>query len=248
MIDFRSLKSDANGLVPAIVQDEGTGEVLMVAWMNERAWTETVRTRRTHFWSRSRRELWEKGASSGNTQEVVGMQLDCDADVILLRVRPAGPACHTGARTCFFTPVHLPGAPAARPLGHGAGVLSALEALIQERRAAPEPGSYTSYLFEKGLDKMLKKMGEECTETVIAAKNGERAQVVAESADLIFHWMVMLAEWGIPLAEVCAELSLRHGRERRPLPQDADTTSPPPRTPRRGKPQTNPPRASRRPV
>lgn len=248
MIDFRNLKADGHGLVPAIVQDDATGDVLMVAWMNEHAWRETLRTRRTHFWSRSRRELWEKGASSGNTQEVVGAAVDCDADVILLRVRPAGPACHTGARTCFFTPVPMPGAPGAAGLGQGPGVLAALEQRILDRKRKPEAGSYTAYLFEKGLDKMLKKLGEEATEVVIAAKNGVRDQVVAESADLLYHWIVMLAECGVPLAAVCQELSRRHGQERRPLPEDAVTTSPPPRTPGRGKSGTSPPRASRRPA
>lgn len=248
MIDFRTLKVDSHGLVPAVVQDDASGELLMVAWMNEQAWRETQRTRRTHFWSRSRRELWEKGASSGNTQEVVSMFVDCDADVVLVRVRPAGPACHTGARSCFFTPVQLPGEahPGPKGLGQGVAVLAALERQIADRREKPLTGSYTSYLFEKGLDKMLKKLGEESTEVVIAAKNGERREVIAESADLLFHWMVMLAEWDIPLAEVCAELSSRHGRERRPLPKDAAETEPPAKTPRRTKGQTNPPR--RRPA
>lgn len=248
MIDFRTFKADGHGLVPAIVQDDSTGEVLMVAWMNDQSWRETLRTRRTHFWSRSRRELWEKGASSGNTQEVVSAAVDCDADVILLRVRPAGPACHTGARTCFFTPVLVPHAPPGDGLGRGPGALAALEQRILERKRCPDPGSYTTYLFEKGLDKMLKKLGEESTEVVIAAKNGVREQVVAESADLLYHWLVMLAERDIPLAEVCGELSRRHGQKRRPLPEDSESTSPPPRTPRRGKSGTHPPRASRRPA
>lgn len=248
MIEFSSLKVDANGLVPAIVQDEASGEVLMLAWMNDQAYRETLRTRRTHFWSRSRRELWEKGASSGNTQAVVGVSVDCDADVILVKVRPAGPACHTGARTCFFTPVPVPGAAAAavKEMGQGVAVLTALESLIAERRRSPEKGSYTTHLFEKGIDTMLKKLGEEAVETVIAAKNGERERVISESADLIYHWLVMLAEWDIPLAEVCHELSVRHGKPRRPLPAEPETTSPP-RTPRRGTPRTTPPRASRRP-
>lgn len=247
MIEFSSLKTDANGLVPAIIQDDASGEVLMMAWMNEAAWRETLRTRRTHFWSRSRRELWQKGASSGNVQEVVGLAVDCDADVILVRVRPAGPACHTGSRTCFFTPVPVPGAAAAalkKDMGQGVAVLAGLEQLIAERRRTPEQGSYTTYLFEKGLDKMLKKLGEEATEVVIAAKNGERDLVISESADLVYHWLVMLAEWDIPLAEVCHELAARHGKERRPLPADATPTSRP-RTPPRDKPKTTPPRASR---
>ena len=214
MTDWEQLKKDAAGLVPAIVQDDATGEVLMVAWMNQEAWEATRRTRQTHFWSRSRGELWAKGATSGNTQEVVSAAVDCDADTVLVRVKPAGPACHTGARSCFFDKVPLEGE-ATAGLGQGIGVLTALETLIRARKSVPEAGSYTNWLFEMGVDKILKKVGEEAAEVIIAAKNREPAPLVAESADLLYHLLVLLVNEGVPLDAVMAELAQRHGQPRR---------------------------------
>lgn len=212
MIEFARLKADAAGLVPAVVQDADSGRVLMVAWMNSEAWRRTLETRRAHFWSRSRGELWEKGATSGHTQEVVAAALDCDSDTVLLSVRPAGPACHTGAASCFFTEVPV-GEGGAVP--RGVNALAWLEALIARRQREPEDGSYTNHLLAQGLDRILKKVGEESAEVLIAAKNRSKPELIAESADLLYHWLVLLAEQGVALDDVCRELSERHGKPRR---------------------------------
>jgi len=206
-----SPRFDEAGLIPAVIQDAATGQVLMVAWMNREAYRRTLSTRRTHFWSRSRRELWEKGATSGHTQEVVEVLLDCDADTLLVKVRPAGPACHTGRTSCFFQPV-------AGSAGESVfSVLSEIEAVIGDRRAHPRPGSYTNYLLEQGIDKICKKIGEEAAEVIIAAKNRHPAQVAAEASDLLYHLLVALCEQGVPLAAVYRELVRRH-RARPPRP------------------------------
>jgi phosphoribosyl-ATP pyrophosphohydrolase/phosphoribosyl-AMP cyclohydrolase len=208
------LKYDENGLIPAVLQDVGTGQVLMVAWMNQEAYEKTVGTGRAHFWSRSRKELWEKGATSGNTQHVVGITADCDGDTLLVQVKPVGPACHTGAKSCFFE--NLSG---EAPSG-GIGFLAELESTIAERKSKPVSGSYTNYLLEKGLDKILKKVGEEASEVIIAAKNKQADQIAGETSDLLYHLLVMLQETGVGLREVVAELERRHGAPRRPLPAD----------------------------
>jgi phosphoribosyl-ATP pyrophosphohydrolase/phosphoribosyl-AMP cyclohydrolase len=208
---FESLKTDAAGLVPAVVQDADSGRVLMVAWMNGEAWRKTLETRRAHFWSRSRGELWEKGATSGHTQDVVAVSLDCDSDTVLVSVRPAGPACHTGSASCFFTPV---GEVTSSP-PRGLQALAWLEALIARRKKEPEDGSYTNKLFAQGLDRILKKVGEESAEVLIAAKNRSKPELVAESADLVYHWLVLLAEQDVALDDVCRELAERHGKPRR---------------------------------
>jgi phosphoribosyl-ATP pyrophosphohydrolase/phosphoribosyl-AMP cyclohydrolase len=208
------LKYDEQGLIPAVLQDVGTGRVLMVAWMNQEAYDKTLETGRAHFWSRSRKELWEKGATSGNTQEVVSIQVDCDGDTLLVQVKPAGPACHTGEESCFFQTVKGE-VPAGR-----IGFLAELDATIAKRKAQPVAGSYTNYLFDKGLDKILKKVGEEASEVIIAAKNGAKAEIAGEVSDVLYHLLVMLQETGVPLRDVLAELMRRHGAPRRPLPVD----------------------------
>lgn len=198
--DLKDIKFDEHGLVPAIVQDARTREVLTLAYMNQESLARTLETGETWFWSRSRNELWHKGETSGNTQQVVNISSDCDGDAIVVLVNPAGPACHTGARSCFA-------------IEHGeeqsGGLLHELYALIQCRREERPEGSYTTYLFDKGLDKILKKVGEESAETIIAAKNDDPKQLVAETADLLYHLLVMLAARDIKLDDVRDELAQR---------------------------------------
>lgn len=199
-IDLEDIRYDQHGLVPAIVQDARTREVLTLAYMNRESLARTLETGETWFWSRSRNELWHKGATSGNTQRVVNLTTDCDSDAILVLVEPAGPACHTGARSCF---------PVEHEDAHPGGLLHELYALIQSRRDERPEGSYTSYLFDKGLDKILKKVGEESAETIIAAKNDDPKQLIAETADLLYHLLVMLVAKNVNLDDVRNELAQR---------------------------------------
>jgi len=200
MINFDEIHFDERGLIPAVVQDASTREVLTLAYMNRESLARTLETKETWFWSRSRNELWHKGETSGNTQEVVQVALDCDADAIIVLVKPAGPACHTGAVSCFDTVAQ---APALGPL------LDQLYELIQSRERERPSGSYTTYLFEEGLDKILKKVGEESAETIIAAKNDEDARLTAEAADLLYHLLVLLVARGVSLADIAQELASR---------------------------------------
>lgn len=193
------LKFDERGLIPAIVQDARTREVLTLAYMNRESLARTIETRQTWFWSRSRNELWHKGETSGNTQEVVDLVADCDSDAIVVLVNPAGPACHTGARSCFDLPQ-------TEEFG---GVLVQLYELIESRKRERPEGSYTTYLFDKGIDKILKKVGEESAETIIAAKNDDTKPLVAEVSDLIYHLLVLLVERGVSLDEIREELAQR---------------------------------------
>lgn len=203
-IDPAAVKFDEHGLVPAIVQDASTREVLTLAYMNRESLARTIETGETWFWSRSRNELWHKGATSGNTQQVVNLTTDCDGDALVVLVHPAGPACHTGARSCFAVEYDSE---------HPGGLLHELYALIQSRQKQRPEGSYTTYLFDKGLDKILKKVGEESAETIIAAKNDDPKQLVAETADLLYHLLVMLAAREINLDEVRVELARRRKPE-----------------------------------
>lgn len=194
------------GLAPAIVQDARTGEVLMLAWMDREAWEATLRTGLATFYSRSRKAQWVKGATSGNTQAVRAVSLDCDGDAILLRVEPKGPACHTGARSCFFEEVRAaPEAP-----GH---TLAALETVLRDRAVNPPQGSYTAKLFA---DETLrhKKVGEEATEFVVASLKGTREEIANEAADLVFHALVVLVAHGMGLQEIAAVLKGREGKRR----------------------------------
>jgi len=200
MIKLDEIRFDERGLIPAIVQDAATREVLTLAYMNRESLARTLETKQTWFWSRSRNELWHKGATSGNTQEVVNVALDCDADALVVLVKPAGPACHTGAVSCFDTGTQQP---ALGPL------LDQLYELIESRERERPPGSYTTYLFEQGLDKILKKVGEESAETIIAAKNDDDARLTEEAADLVYHLLVLLVARGVGLAEIAAELERR---------------------------------------
>jgi len=199
------IKYDANGLVPAIVQDFKTGEVLMLAYMNSESLKKTVETGRTWFYSRSRQSLWNKGETSGNFQSVKNMYFDCDADSILIQVEQIGPACHTGSRSCFFNKlVESDETPAE------AGIMGRLYELITERKSNPVEGSYTNYLFDKGIDKILKKVGEEASEVIIGAKNSDKGETVYEISDLVYHLLVLMVEMGIEIDDIKKELDKRH--------------------------------------
>jgi len=200
MINFDEIRFDERGLIPAIVQDASTHEVLTLAYMNRESLARTLDTNQTWFWSRSRNELWHKGETSGNTQQIVQVALDCDRDAIVVLVKPAGPACHTGAVSCFDTGTRQP---ALGPL------LEQLYELIQSRERERPAGSYTTYLFEEGLDKILKKVGEESAETLIAAKNDDDARLTAEASDLLYHLLVLLVARGVSLADITQELASR---------------------------------------
>jgi phosphoribosyl-ATP pyrophosphohydrolase/phosphoribosyl-AMP cyclohydrolase len=190
-------KFGADGLIPAVVQDAHTREVLTVAYMNKEALQLTLERNETYFWSRSRQQLWHKGETSGNSQKVARVSLDCDDDAVLVEVEPRGPACHTGAYSCFGTEPEIE------------GVLQELYALIEQRKEQRPEGSYTTYLFNSGLDKILKKVGEEATETIVAAKNPDGGRLVSETGDLIYHLLVLLVERGVSLEEVLRELKTR---------------------------------------
>jgi phosphoribosyl-ATP pyrophosphohydrolase/phosphoribosyl-AMP cyclohydrolase len=199
------LTFDERGLVPAVVQEAETGEVLMVAWMNRQALDATLSTGLTHFWSRSRHALWRKGETSGHTQHVQGVYVDCDADTLLVQVHQEGAACHTGNRTCFYTALRGDGAAAPT-------MLERLERIVQTRKSAPPTGSsYVAGLLAKGEAAISRKIGEEASEVITAALGGEGDQrVVEEVADLWFHTIVLLGARGIALREVLEELARRH--------------------------------------
>ena len=196
------LKFDSNGLIPAIVQDHISKKVLMLAYMNKESLEITIKEGKTCFYSRSRQCLWRKGETSGNTQQVVSIRTDCDRDTLLIDVIKAGPACHTGSETCFFEDIV---APEQEDFSY-----ENLYKMLVGRKVEKKEGSYTTYLFEKGTDKILKKVGEECTEVIIAAKGGDKAETVFEIADLLYHITVMMIDAGITIDEVTAELAKRH--------------------------------------
>ena len=206
------LKFDAHGLIPAIIQDVQTRDVLMLAYMNKESLGRTISTGETWFWSRSRQELWHKGATSGHIQKVKALYYDCDADTILVLAEQTGAACHTGERTCFHNLLaseaqNLPAA--LTETGAGAGIINEVYQVVMARKAERPEGSYTTYLFNKGLDKILKKVGEEAAEVIIGAKNRSREEVVYEVADLLYHLLVLLGEQEITPEEVYAELAKR---------------------------------------
>ena len=201
MIAIDDLKFDEKGLIPAIVQDADSGRVLTLAYMNRESLGISLERRLTCFWSRSRQELWLKGETSGNYQHIVSITADCDHDALLVRVHPDGPACHLGTASCFQNPLLI---------CEEAFSLDGLYALLTDRKAQLPEGSYTSYLFQKGIDKILKKVGEECTEVIVAGKGGERAETVYEIADLAYHVMVLMVEMGIRPEEIRRELASRH--------------------------------------
>jgi len=207
-ININELKFDERGLIPAVVVDAESKKVLTLAYMNRESLEITMREGRTCFWSRSRGELWRKGATSGNVQRVVSITADCDLDALLVKVVKDGPACHTGSDSCFFNPVFD-----SDDLSEFS--YEGLLELIKGRKSEPKEGSYTSYLFEKGMDKILKKVGEESTEVIVAAKNADRAETVYEIADLCYHVMVLMAEMGIDTRDIFRELASRHVIDRK---------------------------------
>ena len=202
-MDISQLKFDEKGLIPAIVQDAESGAVLMMAYMSRESLEISLSEGRTCFYSRSRGELWRKGAVSGNTQDIVSVDADCDGDTLLVRVKKAGPACHTGAESCFFN--NISGGQTPAPFS-----LRALYALILQRKTELPENSYTTYLFQKGLDKILKKVGEECAEVIVAAKNPDPYELKYEIADLAYHVLVLMAQQGLTVGEISAELESRH--------------------------------------
>ena len=200
-MNINELKFDANGLIPAVVIDETTKQVLTVAYMNEESLNISIKEGRTCFWSRSRQELWRKGETSGNVQNIVRIVADCDRDALCVYVDKLGPACHTGAESCFNEIVIE-----ERP----EFTLDGLMELIKGRKTDKKEGSYTTYLFEKGIDKILKKVGEECTEVIIASKAEDKKETIYEIADLCYHVMVLMAEQGITIKDINDELASRH--------------------------------------
>ncbi|WP_127540622.1 bifunctional phosphoribosyl-AMP cyclohydrolase/phosphoribosyl-ATP diphosphatase HisIE [Paenibacillus illinoisensis] len=218
----------SDGLVPAIVQDAETRQVLMMAYMNRESLKLSLESGETWFWSRSRQELWHKGATSGNVQTITSLKYDCDGDTLLVEVKPNGPACHTGEVTCFHNEiVGLPqnsteqsgnetNVDASESKAEGRfEVLAELESVIAQREVERPEGAYTTYLFDKGVDKILKKIGEEASETIIAAKNKDNDELRLEVSDLMYHLLVLLQERKLPLDDIMAELSRRHERPRR---------------------------------
>ena len=202
MIDISTLKFDEKGLIPAIVIDAATGKVLTLAYMNEESLKISLEKRLTCFWSRSRQELWLKGETSGNYQHIVSITADCDKDALTVVVNKDGPACHLGTDSCFNYPVYE---------GEAAEFsLEALMKVIEGRKLEKKEGSYTTYLFEKGIDKILKKVGEECTEVIIAGKADDKAETIYEISDLVYHVMVLMIEMGISLDDIRNELASRH--------------------------------------
>lgn len=205
-MDFSEFKTDEKGLIPCITQDYKTGEVLQLAYMNQQSYEATCSTGKMTYFSRSRQELWCKGETSGHYQYVKELRLDCDRDTVLAKVHQVGAACHTGARSCFFNELAKKEYNNTNPLT----ILNEVFATIEERKAHPKEGSYTNYLFEKGIDKILKKCGEEATEIVIAAKNPDAEELKYEIADFLYHMMVLMAECGLNWDDVVKELANRH--------------------------------------
>ena len=197
------LKFDEKGLIPAIVQDHYTKEVLTLAYMNKESLAITIDERMTCFFSRSRQELWRKGETSGNRQHVVSITADCDGDALVVEVVKDGPACHTGAESCFFNEVYL--SDELKAFSY-----EGLYELIKGRKTSPKEGSYTTYLFEKGMDKILKKVGEECTEVIIGGSKQDKEETIYEIADLTYHVMVLMVQMGITVEDITKELEKRH--------------------------------------
>ncbi|MDD4188613.1 MAG: bifunctional phosphoribosyl-AMP cyclohydrolase/phosphoribosyl-ATP diphosphatase HisIE [Eubacteriales bacterium] len=209
-------KFDDKGLIPAVIQDYKTGEVLMLAYMNKESLELTIGSGYTHFWSRSRNKLWKKGESSGHVQKVMTIALDCDFDTVLVGVRQNTAACHTGNYSCFFNKADTACSANRDPLPEingeetgDAGIIQEVYEIILDRMEHPKEGSYTNYLFEKGLDKILKKVGEEASEVIIASKNKVAGEIIYEISDLVYHLLVLMADRGIKPQEILKELKIR---------------------------------------
>ncbi|KAB3532716.1 bifunctional phosphoribosyl-AMP cyclohydrolase/phosphoribosyl-ATP diphosphatase HisIE [Alkaliphilus serpentinus] len=206
MLDIKNLKYNNDGLIPAIIQDYQSKEVLMLAYMNQESLEKTLESKTTWFWSRSRGGLWNKGKTSGSYQTVQDLSYDCDGDALLIQVYQEGNACHTGEYSCFFNKLIKGEIP------QGYKILDRLYEIITKRKENPREGSYTCYLFEMGIDKILKKLGEEATEVIIASKNPNKDELIYEGADLIYHLLVLLNQKEIGLEEIYNELEKRMGR------------------------------------
>jgi phosphoribosyl-AMP cyclohydrolase / phosphoribosyl-ATP pyrophosphohydrolase len=202
------IRFDERGLVPVVAQDAGSGEVLMLAWANRQALQLTRETGQAHYWSRSRGEIWKKGETSGHHQEVLDVRLDCDGDAVLYRVQQTGPACHTGERSCFFRSVR---GSALMPARDARPIMGRVQEVLARRWAERPADSYTTYLYDQGPDKILKKIGEEAAETIIAAKNGSEREMAGETADLLFHLMALWESMGMSFQHVYDELERRFG-------------------------------------
>ena len=203
MVQIEELKFDSNGLIPAVVMDAVSRKVLTLAYMNRESLAVSMEKGLTCFWSRSRQKLWLKGETSGNYQHIVSITADCDRDALLVLVEKDGPACHLGTDSCFTAPVYQ-----SEELQEFS--LNGLYGLLEERSRQRPEGSYTTYLFEKGIDKILKKVGEECTEVIIAGKAGDKKETIYELADLAYHAMVLMVQMGISVEDVHRELASRH--------------------------------------
>ena len=208
MFNIDELKFDEKGLILAVLVDAVSKKVLTVAYMNKESLEISMKEGTTCFWSRSRQELWRKGATSGNRQHIVSITADCDRDALTVLVHKDGPACHTGADSCFNEVIY-------EGDGNGEFSLDALMKVIEGRKIEKKEGSYTTYLFEKGIDKILKKVGEECTEVIIAGKANDKAETIYEISDLVYHVMVLMIEMGISLDDIKRELASRHVIDRK---------------------------------
>lgn len=206
---INTLKFDASGLIPAVVQNIETNEVLMVAYMNADTIRQTIETGRATFWSRSRQEVWVKGDTSGNYMYVKEIRVDCDCDCLILLANPAGPACHTGNRSCFFRKIEDGKFVEDKNAPSRSDIFAREQAVVIDRKENPEEGSYTNYLFDKGEDKILKKVGEEAAEVVIAGKNRDKDEIKYEVADLIYHLTVMLVDNGMTWDDIYEEMERR---------------------------------------
>ena len=204
-MEWSELKKNTDGLVPCIVQDYENGDVLMMAWMNEESFRKTLETGRMTYFSRSRQSLWTKGETSGHFQYVKSISIDCDKDTMLAKVSQIGAACHTGNRSCFYTPLVTTQYDDTNPLH----VFQNVYDVIMDRKEHPKEGSYTNYLFDKGIDKILKKVGEENTEIIIAAKNPDPEEIKYEISDYMYHLMVLMAERGVTWDDITSELARR---------------------------------------
>lgn len=211
-VDVKQIKFDGKGLVPVIVQDASSGQVLMLAYANSDAIQKTIESGKSHFWSRSREKLWMKGEESGNVQEIVEIYYDCDIDTILYLVNQTGVACHTGERTCFYRSSSGDKETPVFGSSNSSKTLDEVYEVIVDRKVDPKDGSYVSGLFEKGLDKILKKIGEEAGETIIGAKNEDKKEIIYETADLWFHSMIALSYFGITPNDIYEELGRRFGK------------------------------------
>lgn len=204
------LKYDDKGLIPAIVQEKGTDQVLMMAYMNRESLEKTLETGKTWFYSRSRQQLWHKGATSGHVQQVHHIQVDCDADTLLVTVTQTGVACHTGEKSCFFNQLYTDFSD-GQDAG-ASGIIQRIVDVLEDRRDNPQQGSYTNYLFDSGIDKILKKVGEESAEVIIASKNPNKEELVCEISDLVYHMLVLMNQRKVSLEEIMIELTHRHGK------------------------------------